>query len=125
MYRAILPAAAGSWLPGGKPSSAIFHHPKFSADIASKVTVAELAGRWPDGTVFVAFTSGIARTLGFATHHEPEHGNDSHANVYCDYPTNDRKKKARALAAQCRLISPTHGTDDATPGSGPTIELAE
>jgi len=104
LYRAILPAAVPVWPPDGKPSSAIFHHPKFSADIASLVTVAELVARWPAGTAFVLFTSGTARTLGFHAHHESENGNLAHANVYCDHGTGDRKKKARALAAACQLV---------------------
>ncbi len=122
MYRAILPAAVAVWLPDGKPSSAIFHHPKFSADIADKTTLPELAGRWPVGTAFVQFTSGVARTLGFSAHHEPEHGNDAHANVYCDHGTSDRKKKARALAAQCQLV---HGSTPNGRGGGGTTTLAE
>jgi len=104
LYRAILPAAVPVWLPAGKPSSAIFHHPQFSTDIASKTTPAELTTRWPEGTAFTAFSCGTARTLGFSAHHEPEHGNDAHANVYCDHGTSDRKKKARALAAQCEVV---------------------
>lgn len=104
LLRAIVPRAAAVWLPGGVPSSAIFSHPKFSADIERLTTLAAVVDRWDGGNGVVAFSAGAARELGFRAHHEPEHGNDAHANVYSDAPPAERKRQARKLAASatCR-----------------------
>ena len=68
--------------------------------------------RWDGGNGVVAFNAGEARSLGFSAHHEPEDGNEAHANVYCDHPEKERKRQARKLAALCQvrcLPSPVAG----------------
>jgi len=97
-------------MPSGVPSSAMFHEPKFSADLERLADADELARRWNGGNGIVAFNCGIAREFGFDTRHEPEPFgmdlsaiNDAHCNVYCDIAgDNARKKKARSLAATCK-----------------------
>lgn len=103
LLRAITPKAAVAWLPNGVPSSAIFSHPKFSADIERLTTLQNIVDRWGGGNGVVAFNAGYARSLGFHAHHEPEEGNDAHANVYCDHSPNERKRQARKLAASCQI----------------------
>jgi hypothetical protein len=88
----------------GRPSSAIFHHPQFSADIASLTSLVEMQARWPEGTGIVSFLCSIARQLDFDARHEPENGNNAHANVYSDVPSNKRKRQARQLAAVCQVL---------------------
>lgn len=74
-------------------SPAIFGFPKFSSDIESMTTQDAALGRLPDGSGILRFNSGVARQLQFDAHHEPELGNDAHANVY----RTRRKKQARRL----------------------------
>lgn len=104
LYRVIVPTAAAVWFPGGVLSSAAFSHPVFSTDIARLSTPEQTASRWPAGSGIVAFNAGKARAISFDARHEPEHGNDAHANVYCDCPTRERKRLARQLAEMCVVI---------------------
>lgn len=104
MHRVVTPAAAGVWFPNGVLSSTAFSYPVFSADVASLSSVQETLARWPDGSGIVGFNSGQARQLGFDARHEPEHGNSSHANVYCTHPNNERKRRARQLAAMSVIV---------------------
>ncbi len=104
LYRVIVPTAAAVWFPNGVLSSAAFSHPVFSTDIARLSTPEQTLARWPAGSGIVAFNSGRARALGFDARYEPEHGNDAHANVYCDSPTKERKRRARQLAEMCVTI---------------------
>ena len=85
-----------------RPSSAVFSFPKFSAFIESKTTedhptrkLPVGSGQFPDGSGLLRFNSGTARELDFDARHEPEGGDDSHANVYCDLNSNQRKKRIR------------------------------
>ena len=97
-------------MPSGVPSSAMFHEPKFSADLERLADADELARRWSGGNGIVAFNCGNAREFGFDARHEPEPFgtdptaiNEAHCNVYCDIAgDNARKKKARSLAATCK-----------------------
>ncbi len=91
-----------------RPSSAAFTFPSFSVDVAALArspthTLAHL----PAGCGLVAFNCGQARALGFNARLEPDSEqpqNTAHANVYCDLPTNQRKKRAQKLVALCRVI---------------------
>jgi hypothetical protein len=78
-------------------SSGIFGFPKFSAYIASMTSEDAVLGRFPAGCGMVQFNCGTARDLGFDARHEPEQGEQSHANIYCGHTGNKRKKQARAL----------------------------
>jgi hypothetical protein len=104
LYRVIVPTAAAVWFPGGILSSAAFSHPVFSTDIARLTTPEQTLTRWPVGSGIVAFNAGKARVIGFDARHEPEHGNDSHANIYCNCPTKERKRRARQLAEMCVIL---------------------
>ncbi len=106
LYRVIVPKAAAVWFPDGVLSSAAFNYPVFSADIARLSTVEQTLARWEPGSVVIAFNCGDARALGFDARLEPEQGNDSHANVYCDHPPKERKRRARQLAETCSLLAP-------------------
>lgn len=106
LHRVIVPAAAAVWFPNGVLSSAAFSFPVFSADIARLSTVGQTLARWPAGSAVAAFNCGEARAIGFDARHEPEHGNDAHANVYCDGPGGERKRRARRLAAACSIVAP-------------------
>jgi hypothetical protein len=60
----------------------------------------------PNGGI-VAFNCGYARSLGFDARQEmdelfPE--NKAHAHVYYDAGKSSRKKNARRLASQCRIV---------------------
>jgi len=106
LHRVIVPAAAAVWFPNGVLSSAAFSFPVFSVDISRLATVEQTLSRWPAGSAVVAFNCGEARALGFDARHEPEHGNDAHANVNCGFPNNERKRRARQLAATCSIVVP-------------------
>jgi hypothetical protein len=84
-------------------SSAIFAFPKFSAFVASMSDEDELLSRFRRGTGMVRFNCGVARALGFNACHEPEQGNEAHANVYCDLPSSKRKKQARLLVEAAQV----------------------
>lgn len=107
LLRVVPPKAARNWMPAGVPSSAMFHEPQFSADLERLADIDELAARWSGGNAIVAFNCGLAREHGFSTHHKPEPfpnstaTNEAHCDVYGVEGKNDRKKKARALAATC------------------------
>ena len=104
LHRVVTPAAAAAWFPGGRLSSAAFNFPVFSADVARLSPVADTLARWPAGSGVVGFGCGAARPLGFDARHEPEHGNPAHANVFNPCPTNERKRKARQLAALAAVV---------------------
>lgn len=104
LHRVITPAAAAVWFPNGVLSSAALSFPVFSADIARLSPTEQTLARWPPGSGIVAFLCGQARQLGFDARHEPELGNDAHANVYNDFPANERKRRARRLAAACAVV---------------------
>jgi hypothetical protein len=117
LHRVITPAAAAAWFPNGLLSSAAFSFPVFSVDIARLSTPEQTLARWPVGSGIVGFNCGQARQLGFDARHEPEHGNGAHANVYNDFPTNERKRRARQLAAACAVVvAPVPPRGDAPPG---------
>jgi len=109
LLRVVRPKAAAVWMKDGKPSSAMFSDdPPFSADLERLADMAEVIARWTGGNGIVAFDCGIARNHGFYTRHEPElfpnstEMNTAHCNVYGVAGTNDRKRRARALAETCR-----------------------
>lgn len=77
----------------GVVSSAIFGFPKFSAYVASMKSSAALLEQLPDGSGVLKFNCGEARDLNFDALHEPEGGDESHANVY----RTRKKKQARKL----------------------------
>lgn len=106
LHRVIAPTAAAVWFPNGVLSSAAFSFPVFSADVARLSPVEQTLARWPAGSGIAAFNCGQARQLGFDARHEPEQGNDAHAHVYNDFPANERKRRARQLAAACTLVVP-------------------
>lgn len=106
LFRVIVPKAAAVWFPNGALSSVAFNYPVFSVDVARLSTVAETLARWEPGSVVIQFRCGDARALGFDARLEPENGNDAHANVYCDHPPNERKRRARQLAALCTVLTP-------------------
>jgi hypothetical protein len=104
LHRVIVPAAAAVRFPGGVLSSAAFNFSVFSVDVARLSPVADTLTRWPAGSGLVGFGSGQARGLGFDARHAPELGNDAHADVHCTHPSGERKRRARQLAGQCRLV---------------------
>lgn len=89
----------------GHLSSAIFGFPRFSAFIAAIRTEAELLQRFRVGSGIVRFHCGTARSLGFDARHEPEHGDDAHANVYCGLGSAQRKRHARALVESAQITT--------------------
>jgi hypothetical protein len=101
------------WVADAKrPSSAAFDEPKFSVNIASLTTVEATERQLrddlkrPEGGI-VAFNCGQARGYGFDARKELDEqfpDNDAHAHVYYDGGRSSRKKNARRLAQQCRLI---------------------
>lgn len=105
LYRVILPKAAAVWFPDGVLSSAAFNYPVFSTDAASLSTAEQTLARWEPGSIVIAFNCGEARALGFDARFEPEQGNDAHANVYCDHPPKERKRRARQLAEKAQIIT--------------------
>ncbi len=105
LLRVITPGALGSWIKSdGSASSLMFDPPKFSTNMESLTSVEDTLRRWPEGSRAAAFGAGVARTLGFFAHHEPEDDNHAHANVYCTFGSSQRKKAARALAALTRVL---------------------
>jgi len=104
LWRVIVPAAVAVWFPNGVLSSAAFNYPEFSVDVERLTTRDQTLARWPAGSGIAAFGCGAARGIGFDARHEPEHGNDAHANVYADFPPNERKRRARQLAAACQVV---------------------
>jgi hypothetical protein len=104
LYRVIVPSAAAVWFPGGVLSSAAFSHSVFSTDIVRLTTPEQTLARWPVGSGIVTFNVGKARAIGFDARHEPEHGNNAHANVYCDCPAKERKRRARQLAEMSVVV---------------------
>lgn len=119
LHRVIVPTAAAVWFPNGVLSSAAFSHPVFSTDIARLTTPEQTLSRWPTGSGIVAFNCGSARDIGFDARHEPEEGNAAHANVYSDFPTKERKRRARQLAELCTVLIPPQlpATPDPPTGS--------
>src|SRR5436190_1408304 len=101
LYRVIVRSAAEVWYPGGRVSSAAFHFPVFSVDIASRTTANDTLARFPPGSGLVAFLCSRGRELAFDAREEVDPAfptNLAHATVYCDIPSHQRKKRARALA---------------------------
>ncbi len=94
------------WDPDSKClSSGVFGFPKFSAFVESLTDTYDLLQSFPDGSGTIRFNAGAARELGFDARHEPEEGNDAHANVYCDLSSSQRKKRARKLVEASQLIA--------------------
>jgi hypothetical protein len=87
----------------GHLSSAIFGFPRFSAFIASMRSEEELLQRFRPGSGIVRFHCGTARLLGFDARHEPEQGDDAHANVYCNLKSSQRKRHARMLVESAQV----------------------
>ncbi|HET6884026.1 MAG TPA: hypothetical protein VFI31_27985 [Pirellulales bacterium] len=88
-------------------SSAAFAFPVFSVDVASLATPEQTLGRFKAGCGLVQFNSGAARQLGFDARQEldarfPE--NSAHANVYCDLPKNERKRRAQQLVSLATIL---------------------
>jgi hypothetical protein len=95
-----------------RPSSAAFDEPKFSVNVASLTTIEETKRQLhgdlnkPDGGI-ICFGCGRARDLGFDARLERDEqfpDNAAHAHVYCDGSKSSRKKNARRLAQECRLV---------------------
>jgi len=85
-------------------SSGILSHRKFSAFIESRMppdhplhALPNGSGQFPDGAGVLKFNCGEARKHEFDARHEPEDGDDAHANVYCDLNSNQRKKRIKKL----------------------------
>ena len=84
----------------------------FSVNIASIIGLVgairhmiEILNR-PQGGI-VSFQCGNARSLGFDARQEPDPKypeNTAHANVYYNGSNNGRKKAAKRLAAQCKIV---------------------
>jgi hypothetical protein len=83
-------------------SAAIFGFPKFSAFIASMTTEAAVLARFPAGSGMLMFNAGTARALGFDSRHEPEQGEESHANVY---RTKQKKQTRQLLQADTTRVT--------------------
>lgn len=88
-------------------SSAAFAFPVFSVDIASLANPEQTLSRFKAGCGLVQFNSGAARQLGFDARQEidsqfPE--NAAHANVYCDLPRNERKRRAQQLVSLATVL---------------------
>jgi hypothetical protein len=92
------------WVPNGRLSSAAFHEPKFSVNIASIEDHAATLQRFGADCGLAEFLCGDALALGYAVYHEPENNNPAHAHVYADFGANERKRKARSLADRARLV---------------------
>lgn len=111
LYRAI-PIAA--WWVGDppRPSSAAFHNPSFSTNIASLMTVSQAVDHMtqvlhaPHGAI-VAFNAGESKQLGFDPRQELDPAqptNMAHANVYSDGGSSERKRRARRLVDKCWIV---------------------
>src|SRR3990172_10453737 len=105
LYRAITP----EWwvVAERRPSSAAFNHGKFSVNVVSLTTPEVTLSQFPQGPGLVSFNCGMARALDFDARHEmdrrhPE--NKAHANVYCDCPTKERKRRSRQFVTLCKII---------------------
>jgi len=118
LLRAIPPSQYAATDAEGKPSSAPFKEDLFSVDIESMTSRDAIFGRWPRGTVLFRFLCKTARDLGYTVIHEPEHGNDAHANVR--FAGNPGRSNARKLAGTVKVIFPTASSpcaeDTATKG---------
>jgi len=111
LYRAI--TLSDWWLADPerpRPRSAAFNWPCFSVNIASHTTQQKAVEhlhtvlKCPQGGI-VSFNCGTAKDLGFDPRHEPEEGNEAHANVYSDGRSNERKRRAKRLAEDsCSII---------------------
>jgi hypothetical protein len=108
LYRGIL--FTDQWVPNkNRPSSAAFDREIFSVDVVSLTgSPQETLGRFKPGTGLVKFNCGVARSLDFHTHLEPDElfpDNRAHAHVYHFAVPSARKRLARALAKQhCETI---------------------
>jgi hypothetical protein len=87
-----------------RPSTAIFSFPKFSAyqetitpDTHPIRRLPAGSDQFPDGSGVLRINCNAARLLGFDARHEPENGDEAHANVYCDLNSTQRKKRIRRL----------------------------
>jgi hypothetical protein len=97
-----------------RPSSAAFRHPKFSADIASMANAQQTLDRMVAGgcdarSGIVGFSAKEARALSYNPHQEPDlqfPENEAHANVYCDLPKSQMKKRAQELRTICTVVIP-------------------
>jgi hypothetical protein len=113
-------------MPGGVPSSAMFHEPQFSADLERLASMPEMIARWSGGNGIVAFNCGTARIHGFHTRLEPEpfrpdqpELNEAHCNVYSsEAKDKKRKNNARALAATCQDSIRRHPDSVPLPDAG-------
>jgi len=105
---AIPPSQYAATDADGKPSSAPFKEALFSVDIESRTTRDSIFGRWSKGSVLFRFQCETARGLGYTVFHEPENGNDAHANVR--FAGNPGRSKARKLAGAVEVIFPTESS---------------
>ncbi|MEX0716349.1 MAG: hypothetical protein WD066_07180 [Planctomycetaceae bacterium] len=109
LYRAI--TQPSWWKPtGGRPSSAAFNYPKFSADMASLTTPRATLDRvcpGANGPGVVGFDCGIARRLDFDPRRELDEDhpdNAAHVHVYFSKNNSQRKKRAQKLAQSCLVV---------------------
>ena len=95
-----------------RPSSSLFDNPpRVSVNIASLTTVDECRRQLQqdlgksDGGM-VSYNCGQARDLSFDARHEPEHGNQAHAHLYCDLSLSNKRRKINAgrLARLCGVV---------------------
>ncbi len=87
------------------PSSAVFRHELFSADIESLTTHLKISARWPPKSVLVRFKCQDALELGYTVTRETEHGNIAHANVR--FPGGSKPRaSAKKLAEESIVIFP-------------------
>ncbi|HVA47033.1 MAG TPA: hypothetical protein VNH11_11760 [Pirellulales bacterium] len=88
-------------------SSAAFAFPVFSVDVASLATSEQTLTRFRSGSGMVQFESGPARQLGFDARIERDENfpaNLAHANVYCDLPKGERKRRAQQLLSLTSVV---------------------
>ena len=93
-----------------RPSSAAFDQPPpISLNVASLTTFEESTrqlheemGKPLGGIISVG--CGRARSLEFDARHEPENNNPAHANLYYDGSNKSRKKNARKLVEEFKIV---------------------
>jgi hypothetical protein len=88
-------------------SSAAFAFPVFSVDMATLATPDQTLSRFAAGSGLVQFNAGAARQIGFDARQEIDArfpDNLAHANVYCDLPKSQRKRRAQQLVSLTRVI---------------------
>lgn len=109
LYRFI--TARSFWVAKeNRPSSAAFDQPPpISVNVASLTTIEESTRQLhedlgkPLGGI-VSADCGRARNLGFDARHDPENNNPAHASLYYDGSKTSRKKNARKLVEEVRIV---------------------